>query len=810
MKISYKWLNQLISLSESPENVGKILTDTGLEVESVEKIESVPGGLEGVVIGEVLTCEKHPEADKLSLTTVDAGQGAPLHIVCGAPNVRAGQKVVVALVGATLYPVSGEPFTIKKAKIRGAASEGMICAEDEIGLGISHAGVMVLDTDLPNGTPAVRYFGLEADYQIEIGLTPNRADAASHLGVARDLKAVLQRPVQWPSVDAFKIDNQNLPISVSVESPEGAPRYAGLTIDGLTVGESPDWLKQRLRAIGLNPINNIVDVTNYVCHELGQPLHAFDADQITGNQVIVKTVAEGTPFVTLDGIERKLSANDLMICNASEPMCIAGVFGGQQSGVKAQTTRIFLESAYFSPAWIRKTSQYHGLKTDASFRFERGTDPNMPVFALKRAALLIQEVASGTISSEIIDLYPTPVSDRTVAIRYKNVDRLIGIPIDRAEIKRILESLDIQISDQTDLGFTALVPPYRVDVEREVDVIEEILRIYGLGNVPLSDHLSSDFLSEFPETDPDQLQERASQLLAANGFYETLSNSLTRPAYHEAIRASLPNADVQLLNPLSEELSVMRQTLLFSGLETLVYNINRRQKDLKIFEFGKTYSRDGERFLERPRLGIWMAGRLQPESWLTGNQHSGETALNYHDLAGVVQKVLTSFRVKATDNQPADPAIFQYGLTLLVNKKPLVSLGLVKAGLTRRVELKNTPVFYADFDWQYLLKLYNAKVVFEEVSRFPEVRRDLSLVLDTGITYAQISRLAYQTERKLLRDLNVFDVYEGENLERGKKSYSVSFILQDAGQTLNDAVIDKTMNRLMSAFERELGAVIRK
>ncbi|GAB3315740.1 phenylalanine--tRNA ligase subunit beta [Larkinella ripae] len=810
MKISYKWLNQLISLSESPETVGKILTSTGLEVESIEKKESVPGGLEGVVIGEVLTCEKHPEADKLSLTTVDAGQEAPLHIVCGAPNVRAGQKVVVALVGATLYPVSGEPFTIKKAKIRGAASEGMICAEDEIGLGTSHAGVMVLDTDLPNGTPAVNYFGLEADYQIEIGLTPNRADAASHLGVARDLKAVLQRPVQWPSVDAFKVDNQNRSIPVSVETPEGAPRYTGLTIDGLTVSDSPDWLKQRLRVIGLSPINNVVDITNYVCHELGQPLHAFDADQITGHQVIVKTVPEGTTFVTLDGVERKLAATDLMICNAREPMCIAGVFGGQKSGVTAQTTRIFLESAYFSPAWIRRTSQHHGLKTDASFRFERGTDPNLPVFALKRAALLIQELAGGTVSSELTDLYPNPVSERTVLVRYRNIDRLIGIAIDRADMLRILESLDIQIQDKTDEGFTAIVPPYRVDVERESDIIEEILRIYGLDNVPLSEHLAADFLSESPETNPDQLQERASQLLAANGFFETLTNSLTRPAFHDAIRATLPHADVQLLNPLSEELSVMRQTLLFSGLETLVYNVNRRQKDLKIFEFGKTYSREGERFHERPRLGFWMTGRMQSESWLTSHQRSADAGVDYHDLAGVVQRILAAFRIKVTDNQAADPAIFQYGLTLLVNKKPLVSLGLVRAGLTKLVELKNTPVFYADFDWQYVLKLYNGKVAFDEVSRFPEVRRDLSLVLDTGVTYAQISRLAYQTERKLLRDLNVFDVYEGENLDQGKKSYSVSFILQDTAQTLNDAVIDKTMNRLMSAFERELGAVIRK
>ncbi|WP_128544869.1 phenylalanine--tRNA ligase subunit beta [Larkinella soli] len=804
MKISYQWLNQLITLPEAPEEVGKILTGTGLEVEGISRIETIPGGLEGVVIGEVLTCEKHPDADKLSLTTVDAGQEAPLSIVCGAPNVRAGQKVVVALVGATLHPTSGESFVIKKAKIRGAASEGMICAEDEIGLGTSHAGVMVLDTDLPNGTPAVKYFGLEADYQIEIGLTPNRADAASHLGVARDLKAVLNRPVQWPSLEAFRVDNRNLPIGVVVENPEAAPRYTGLTIDGLTVGESPDWLKRRLRAIGLNPINNVVDVTNYVLHELGQPLHAFDADWITGETVVVRTVAEGTPFVTLDGVERKLAATDLMICNAEEPMCIGGVFGGASSGVTRQTTRIFLESACFNPAWIRRTAQHHGLKTDASFRFERGTDPNLPVVALKRAALLIQEVAGGTVSSDIVDLYPDPIGDRSVPVRYKNVDRLIGIRIERAEITRILESLDIRVSDATDDGFTALVPPYRVDVEREADVIEEILRIYGLDNVPLSDHLASDFLSEFPETDPDRLQERVSQLLAAGGFFETLTNSLTRPAYHEAIRPTLPNADVQLLNPLSEELSVMRQTLLFSGLETLVYNLNRRQKDLKIFEFGKSYGRQGERFIERRHLGLWMTGNVQSESWFGKSE-----PVTYHDLAGAVQRILTSMRVKPTESQPADPALFQYGLILSVNKKPVVTLGLVRRNLARLVELKQ-PVFFADFDWQYLLRLYNGKVEFAEVPRFPEVRRDLSLVLDRTVSYEQISRLAYQTERKLLRDLNVFDVYEGENLGAGKKSYSVSFTLQDPGQTLNDTVIDKTMNRLMSAFERELGAVIRK
>ncbi|GAA4403163.1 phenylalanine--tRNA ligase subunit beta [Nibrella viscosa] len=804
MEISYKWLTQFIELSELPDEVGKRLTATGLEVEGIEKIESVPGGLEGVVIGEVLTCERHPDADKLSLTTVDVGTGQPLHIVCGAPNVAAGQRVVVALVGATLHPSSGEPFVIKKAKIRGAASEGMICAEDEIGLGTSHAGIMVLTTDLPNGTPAARYFNLEPDYRITIGLTPNRADAASHLGVARDLKAVLNRPLTWPSVDAFQVQNTNLSLDLRVEDTEACPRYCGLTLSGLTVRESPDWLKQRLLAIGLTPINNVVDVTNYVNHELGQPLHAFDADQIQGNQVIVKTLPADTTFVTLDGVERKLSATDLMICHAEGPMCIAGVFGGQQSGVSEATTSIFLESAYFSPASVRKTSQYHGLKTDASFRFERGTDPNMPPFALKRAALLIQEVAGGVISSDIVDIYPQPIADFTIPVRYLNVDRLIGIRIDRAEIHRILESLDIRISEATDEGFTALVPPYRVDVTREADVIEEILRIYGVDNVPLSAHLGAESLSEFPETDPDQLQFRIGQLLATNGFYETVTNSMTRPAYHEAIRNGLPGEDVVLLNPLSEDLSVMRQTLLFSALETMVYNLNRRQKDLRIFEFGKVYHKREGKYIENMRFSLTLTGNKEAESW----QQKG-TAVTYHDLAAAVQRVLNTMRVRSYDTQPADTTLFQYGLTYLVNKKPIVSLGLVNPKLTKLVDLKQ-PVFYADFDWKALVRQYSSKVVYEEVSRFPEVRRDLSLVLDKAVTFEQINRLANQTERKLLRAVNVFDVYEGENLGAGKRSYSVSFILQDPAQTLNDTVIDKTMQRLMSAFERDLGAVIRK
>ena len=813
-------------MPESPEAVGKLLTGTGLEVEGIEKIG--PSGepiddntLDGLVIGEVLTCTKHPDADKLSLTTVDVGTDEPLSIVCGAPNVAAGQKVVVALVGTTMHPTLGEPFVIKKAKIRGATSEGMLCAEDEIGLGPSHDGIMVLSTGLPNGTPAAQHLNRDADYRISIGLTPNRIDAASHFGVARDLHAVLDRPMRYPSANykEFTVDNHDLILEIRVENLAACPFYSGLTISNLTVSESPDWLKQRLRSIGLKPINNIVDVTNFICHDLGQPLHAFDADKIAGHQVIVKTLPEGTSFVTLDGVERKLIATDLMICDVEKPMCIAGVFGGQQSGVTAQTTRIFLESAYFSPMSVRKTAQHHGLKTDASFRFERGTDPQMPIPALTQAALLIREVAGGVISSDRIrvesDAYPAISNYVQVLVRYRNIDRLIGIKIDRLEIEAILGRLDIlcagtedhDIADED--GFIALVPPYRVDVTREADVIEEILRIYGLDNIPLSANLAADSLSEFPKIDPDQWQSRVGQLMAATGFNEILTLSLTRPAYHDAIRPSLPHADVTLLNPLSDELSVMRQTLLFSSLETLVYNLNRRQKDLKLFELGKVYHQTTggnvtTNYVEQARLSVVMSGNQQAENWRQKGQ-----PVAYHDLATAVQRVLNLLRIRSFDTQPADPNLFQYGLTYLVNKRPLVSLGLVKPTLTKLVDLKQ-PVFYADFDWAALMKAAGSSVRYTEVSRFPDVRRDLSVVLDGGVTFEQISQLAYQTERKLLRSVNAFDVYEGESLGTGKKSYSVSFVLQDPAQTLTDATIDKTMQRLINALERELGAVIRK
>ena len=804
MKISYKWLKELIEITETPEEIGKLLTGTGLEVEGIEEVESIKGGLKGVVIGEVLTCEKHPEADRLKITTVDVGLEQPLNIVCGAPNVAAGQKVILATVGATLYPTgSDEPLVLKKSKIRGALSEGMICAEDELGLGQSHDGILVLDTDLPNGTPASEYFGISSDYMIEIGLTPNRADAASHYGVARDLKAVLNRAINLPSVDAFAVDNQSFPISVSVENNEAAPRYAGLTMTGIKVGDSPEWLKQRLATIGIRSINSIVDITNYICHELGQPMHAFDADKITGNKVIVKTVAAGTPFVTLDGQERKLSDADLMICNDTEPMCIAGVFGGLTSGVTAETTSIFLESAYFSPIWVRRTAQRFALKTDSSFRFERGTDPNMPLYALKRAALLVKEIAGGVISSDIVDLYPNPVADFEVKVTYRHIDRLLGKSLEKSLIKTILNGLDIAVKNEDENGFIAVVPPYRVDVQREADIIEEILRIYGFDQIELSAGLSSDYLSDFPVNDPEKLKMRISELLAANGFNETITNSLTKPEPQSTLGDSVFGNPVKILNYLSEDLSVMRQTLIFSGLEVVAYNVNRRQKDLKLFEFGKTYHEVNGKYTEKERIALFVSGNIQEETWLEKARE-----VTFHDLAASVNQILVAMKVKSVEKETADANIFSEGISLTLNKKPVVSFGLLKSAITKKADVK-APVFFADFDWDYLLKQYNSAVEFKEVSRFPEVRRDLSLVVEKKITFEELRQIAYKTEKQLLRSVNVFDVYEGANLE-GKKSYSISFILQDDQQTLTDKVIDKSMQRLIATYERELGAVIRK
>ena len=808
MKISYNELKKLIDLPESPEEIGKLLTSTGLEVEAIEKIDAIGGGLEGIVIGEVLTCEKHPDADRLNLTTVDVGAENVLSIVCGAPNVAAGQKVVVATIGATLHPSTGEPFQIKKGKIRGAVSEGMLCAEDEIGLGASHAGIMVLDTDLPNGTPAAKHFNLEPDYLIEIGLTPNRADAASHFGVARDLRAVLERAICLPSVENFTTSSQKTDFQVVIENTEACPRFCGLEIRGVTVQESPEWLKNFLRTIGVNSINNIVDITNYICHFLGQPMHIFDADEIVGKKIVVRVPEKDTVVTTLDGTARKLSGNDLAICNAESPMAIAGVFGGINSGVKAETQNVFLEVAYFNPVWVRKTATFHSLKTDASFRYERGTDPNMPPYAIRVAAMMVQELAGGEIIDGILDVYPNKIENFEITLKHKNINRLIGKNLDDRLIHKILRSLEIEVLADENGVMKVSVPPYRVDVTREADVVEEILRIYGFDNVELSDNLKSDYLSDFPTNDPDKLKLRIAEMLAANGFNEIQTLSITKPAYNAALGADAKGEEVKLMNPLSDELSVMRQSLLFTGLESVAYNINRRQKDIKFFEFGRSYfkttTEQGTKYKEQQHVGLWMTGNFAAETWQTKSRE-----INFQDISAIVEKILRTLKVSKFEKQETTHQGFQYGLNIAVNKKVIASFGLLKKSVLKIADIKQN-VFYAEFDWDYLLKQYSEKVAYQEISKFPEVRRDLSLIIDQTTTFDQIEKIAFKTERNLLQSVNLFDVYKGENLGEGKKSYSVSFILLDNKATLQDVVIDKTMQKLITTYEKEIGALIRK
>ena len=798
MNISYNWLKNYLDINKTPDELSLILTDIGLEVEAVEKIQSIPGGLDGLVVGEVLTAEQHPNADKLRVTKVNVGAGEALDIVCGAPNCRAGLKVIVATVGTTCHPVSGEPFKITKSKIRGEVSEGMLCGEDEIGLGTSHAGIVELPAEAKVGTLVKDFYKIEDDYRFEIGLTPNRADAASHLGVARDLAAYFRRTYNLPNIETFTAGHSSQATEVSVLDHAACPRYSGINISGVKVGESPDWLKAKLQAIGIRSINNIVDVTNYVLHDLGQPLHAFDAAKIAGHKVVVRQAKEGEPFVTLDGVERKLSSEDLVIADAEKAMCIAGVFGGEHSGVTADTTDIFLESAYFNPVSVRKTSKRHVLKTDSSFRFERGTDPNMTVFALKRAALLIQEVAGGTVSSSVTDIYPSPVSPFAFEVSYKNVQRLIGKEIPADEIKAIILALGIAITAENGDSIHVEVPAYKVDVTREVDVIEEVLRIYGYNNIELKSQILAS-LNTQEKPDREVVLNQVADLLIANGYREILSNSLTKLAY-----ADDESTAVRLLNPLSSDLDTMRQNLLYSVLTAVEYNQKRKATDLKVFEYGKTYHLKEEGYEEKQHLALAIVGRKSAEQW-----NSEASSVSFYNLKAAVDTIVR--RLKIDNLQVVETANkdLAYGLDYLKGQKVLVSLGAVSQDAMRKADVDGQ-VYFADFDWDLVLKaIRKNSIKYKEVSKYPSVRRDLALLVDEAITFEQLKNISLKTERKLLKEVNIFDVYKGDKLPEGKKSYALSFTIQDEEKTLNDKQIDSIIQKLIVNFEKETGAVVR-
>jgi phenylalanyl-tRNA synthetase beta chain len=813
MKISYNWLRSYINLDITQENTAEILTSIGLEVEAQEQFESVPGSLHGLIVGEVLSCTAHPQADKLSLTMVDTGGPYPLPIVCGAPNVAVGQKVIVAPVGCTLHGFP-EPVTIRKAKIRGENSEGMICAEDEIGLGKDHSGILVLDSSVPPGTPVADLFEIESDHIFEIGLTPNRIDSASHYGVARELKAalgsehnltLLKPPAELPA----KTDS--LDIAIEVANPEACIRYSGISLTHVKIAESPQWLKNRLLSIGMKPINNVVDITNFVLHETGQPLHAFDAEFISGNKVIVKTLPEGTPFITLDEQERKLNSGDLMICNVLEGMCIAGVFGGLHAGVTNTTTKVFLESACFNPVWVRKTSKRHLIYTDSSFRFERGTDPNATVYALKRAASLICEIAGGQVASDVVDVYPDPVTPYPVELKWANLNRLIGIRIDHDEVKKILKSLDIEIVQESDTMLQLAVATYRVDVRREADVIEDILRIYGYNNIGLTEQVTST-LSYAPNPDPEKLENLISGQLAAQGFNEMMANSLTRSSYYEKLDTYPSGSEVKLLNPLSNDLNSLRRTLLFGGLEALSTSMKFKNFDLKFFEFGNIYELKtganrllADSYHETRFLSLFLTGKKSPEHW------SGKSVdTSFFDLKSAAFRIVQKLGINTEEFEIEEKTDerFAIGITCKCSKLVCIQMGQVHPDLLAPFEIGQA-VWYAEINWDVILRKVQLHAKFTELAKYPLVRRDLALVVDNSVRYDQIRSIAYLVERKLLKDVNIFDVYTSDKLGSDKKSLAVSFILHDENKTLTDQQIDQVMEKLISAFEKNFGAVLR-
>lgn len=820
MKISLNWLKSYIDTSLKAEEIANILTHIGLEVEGMEQIESIRGGLEGLVIGKVLTCEQHPNADKLHVTTVDLGQGEPLQIVCGAPNVAAGKKVVVATINTMLYPTGeAEGFKIKKSKIRGVESFGMLCAEDEIGIGTDHAGIILLPEDTPVGIPAREYYQIEDDYLLEIGLTANRADAMSHYGVARDLAVYLQShdmpyKLNLPDVSAFQAGSvTDKSVQVEVLNHEAAPRYMGLTITGVKVAESPDWLKTRLRSIGLNPHNNVVDITNFILHEIGQPLHAFDANKIKGRKIVVRTCPEGTPFVTLDGVERKLSERDLMICDEEKPMCLAGVFGGLNSGVTEETTEVFLESAYFNPVWIRKSAKRHGLSTDASFRYERGIDPNIAPYALKRAALLVKELAGGQISSPVTDIYPEPIQPFHFEISLDRVKRLIGKDIPDETIRKIIAALDVKIEQEESETLHVAVPAYRVDVQREADLVEDILRIYGYNNVEIPQAVHST-LSYAPHPDREKVTNLIADLLTANGFNEIMSNSLTKAAYYDDLKAYKAENCVRIINPLSSDLSVMRQTLLFNALEAVELNTNRRNSDLKLYEFGNCYWYNPDKasegglapYSEQNHLSILITGADHALSWNTKAQPT-----SFYTLKAMVEKLFNRIGIDLNSAvmESLQSDLYREAVTYKINGKQIVEMGIVSKKIRSKFDIK-ADVYYLEMNFDAFLKLTkNHKVTVEELSKFPEVRRDLALLVDTQVTFSQLREIAFSVEKKLLKNVTLFDVYEGDKLPVGKKSYALNFVLEDTTKTLTDQVIDRVMSNLIREFERRAGAQIR-